>query len=78
MRDVNYLFTLGAHQSGFVLALEKIHNDRVVSGLVDVPTVGRHFLIWTSVRVWDFCIWFLENAVQIFVKAVQQECKQLL
>lgn len=71
MKDVIYLFTLGAHQSRFVLALEKIHNDRVVSCLVDVPTVGRHFLIWTSIRVWDLSVWLLENAVQILMETIQ-------
>jgi hypothetical protein len=73
-RTVAYLLALGANQSGFVLALKEIDNDRVIASLMNIPTIARNLLVWPSIGVGNLSVGFLFDAVQVLVQTIQQKC----
>lgn len=68
-----YLFTLGADQSGFVLALEEIDDDRVIASLMNIPAVIRNLLVWPSIGIGNLSVGLLNDAVQVLVQTIQQK-----
>lgn len=77
-RKFAYLFTLWADQSGLVLSLEEINNDRVIASLVNIPAVTRNFLVRPAIGIRNLGVGLLDDAVQVLVQTIQQKRQQLL
>jgi hypothetical protein len=55
------------NQSTFELALEQIHNDRIISGLMVGPAFACYFLIWHVVEIRQLNVRFLDDPIQVFM-----------
>lgn len=76
IENKSYLLALGTDQGTFVLSLEEIDNDAVVSLFVTFPrgdSVLNQFFRPSSFPVGILDIGFLQNPVQIFVKPIEKE-----
>ena len=78
---MTYLVTLWAYERTLVLSLEQIDNDTVIALLVSLPgslSVLDELLGSTTIPIGILDVRLLQDAVEIFVQAVKEECEELL
>ena len=61
----------------FVLTIHQIYNNWLISFQINLPTFLGYHVVRTTIIIWSWCVWFINNSVQIFMKTIQQICDQL-
>ena len=66
-----HLATFWAYQPTFILTVEEINDDRVVTSFVLVPTFLGNLVLWPTSVVRHLDIRFLQNSVEVLVQTIE-------